>query len=150
MATDYAALRAALQAGDLVSLSDAEAAAKLNTETVSILKPGTYLAEGGILLVLGPTLGDATLSAIEQAAAGNSLLARIVRILRAQGAGGIDVGDPVVQAQLDGFVAAGIISAEAAAALKAHGATTISRAEAIPDWESPVTEAQVHHARTGV
>lgn len=149
MPGDYAALRAELLKPDLAGLSDVAAAAQLETDTVTVLVPGSFLTEGGILRVLGPVEGDAALSAVEAAAqAGSSLLQRAVRILRDIAGGGLDFGDPPVRAMLDQLQAGGVLSADQVAGLKAHGQSTITRGEAIAGWGLPASAADVAHARS--
>jgi hypothetical protein len=149
MAGDYLALRAELAKPDLAGLSDAAASAKLASDVVTALRPGAYLNERGILNLLGPTAGDAAMSAIEAAGeAGNSLLARVVRILHDPTGEGIDFGTTAVQAQLDALTAAGVLSAAQSGPLKAYGMTTTTRAQAVAGWGLPASAADVAHARS--
>lgn len=147
MPGDYAALKTELLQPDLAGLSDAAAAAKLASDTVTVLVPGSFLNERGILKLLGPVAGDAALSALEAAAASSSVLARAVRILHDSSGQGLDFGDPATRSQVDALEGP-VLTAAAAAALKGAGQRTITRAEAIPGWELTATESDVAHARS--
>jgi hypothetical protein len=148
MPGDYLALKAELLKPDLVSLSSPAAAAKLATDTVTLLVPGSFLSERGILKVLGPAAGDAALGALEAAAAAGGVLARAVRILHDSSGPGLDFGDPATRDEVDALTAGGVLTAAAGAALKGVGQRTITRAEAIPGWELPASEPDVIHARS--
>jgi hypothetical protein len=145
----YAALRAALEAPDLAKLTNTQAAAEL-AKPATRPKPGCFLAEGGILRVLGPIEGDAALAAIEKAAdAGDSISRRVVRILRDVAGGGIDFGDVATWGLLDAYQAQGVLAVRHVDALKAYGSETVTRAELIPGWERPAPLAAVTYARNG-
>jgi hypothetical protein len=83
----------------------------------------TILTEGGVMTVLGPTLGDQSLSAIEAAAGASgpyaSLLTRIIRLLRVGYPSGVDFGNDDVRSMLDTLQAAAILPAQAVRQLKA-------------------------------
>lgn len=135
---DYEVLKTEIESGplaeDLASAvktgNDTAVAAALNLPRTPGLRRGASLTERGILDLLGPVDGDAALSAIETAAgAGNSLLARVVRILRDYSGGGLDFGSASTQAQVDAMQSAGLLTAESAAAIKAYGTRLWSRGE---------------------
>lgn len=156
MSGDYSALAAELQSPDLAGLDDEAAAAKLNADAVSLPVPGRFLAEGGVLDLLGPTAGATAIGTIEFLAESDTmpdgsantykpLMAIVVRLLRKDG---IDFGGTTTQGMLDMLAAGGVLDPDAAAALKAHGTRTTSRAGAIEGWGVPVSEADVAHARS--
>lgn len=84
------------------------------------------LSERGVLSALGPTAGDAFLSALEAAAASADALPEPLRgyygaIRRAVGwlkGDGIDVGDAVTRTLLDALASAGVVNAASAGAVK--------------------------------
>ncbi len=90
---------------------------------------------GTVLRALGPTDGATTLDALDAASAGNSSIKWAMVMVKA---GTLDFGDPIVQAQLDALASAGVITAAAAAGLKAVAV--------VPD---PITWAQVNAALGG-
>lgn len=144
---NYIALKEELKKSDLADLSDVEAANKLNEDVSStIIVPQSFLTESGILRVLGPTDGNAALSSIETAAnSGNTLLQRVVRILRDIAGGGLDFGNNDVRAQIDQLQLSGILTESQASKLKAYAERKVSRGEAV--FGVAVTENEVRAAR---
>lgn len=148
MPGDYQALKAELAKGDLSGLAASSAAAKLNSDVVTVLRPGSYLMEAGVVAVLGLAAGNAAMAGFEAAAQVDPKMARVVRYLKGDGAKeGVDFGRADTHAQLDALVAAGVIQAADAAALKAYGQETKSRAQAVAGWDLQVTTADVTKAR---
>lgn len=151
MAGSYPALKGELQKGDLAGLSDAAAAAKLNSDPVVVLLPGTYLLKAGVASVIGFQAAAAAWKALTAAAALDSsgVLALFVDVLNGVGAAdGIDVGDVSTRAQLDTLQAMGILQPSDTAALKAYGSFVASRAQTIPGWGvGPVSADDVKKAR---
>jgi hypothetical protein len=86
----------------------------------------TLVDEGAILNILGPSAGDAALTAIEAAstAAGayESILARVVRILHL-GNDGLDLGNSETQAMLSALQTAGVLTSAQVSALLAAATT---------------------------
>lgn len=124
---DLEALKVELAKPEYQSLSDQQAADLLNLKNISALKPGTWATELTVLAVLGPTAGEAFLSALEAVANANDLVARAVRWLRSST--GIDLGNEFVQAQLTALAQANAVDSASAGTLIAYGTTMISRAE---------------------
>lgn len=146
---DYRALRDELAKPDLSALSDADAAAKLNADTVSSPKVGAaYANERGVLKLLGPTDGDAAMTSLESAAGSSSVLMRAVRILHDAGGPGLDFGDPATQGMVSQLQTQGVLTAPTAAALIAFGTSVVTRAQSIAGWALPVSAADVAHARS--
>ena len=124
---DIAALAAEIAKADYAGKTTVQKFAVLTTPSVIVPKPGTRLAELGVLDVLGPTEGEAFLQGLEAAAQSNSTLARIVRWLRTDY--GVDLGNATIQQQLLGLAQAGAVTQQSAQALIAHGSKQISIAE---------------------
>lgn len=124
---DIAALAAELAKSDYAGKTTAQKFAALTTPSVTVPKPGTRLAELGVLDVLGPTAGEAFLQGLEAAAQSNPTLARIVRWLRTDY--GVDLGNATLQQQLLGLAQLGVVTQQSAEALVAHGSKQISIAE---------------------
>lgn len=123
MTPDYPGLKAEIAKPAYQGQSDDAIVATLNAPGAAVLRPGSYLTEAGILRVLGPTTGDAALSALETASAGSSLLTRAVRILRDIAGGGLDFGLPETQGMLDSLQAQGVLVGAVVATLKEHGSS---------------------------
>jgi hypothetical protein len=124
---DYAALKTELNGEAYAGMAAAQKLAAINAKTITVPNPGTYVTELGVIDTLGVADGEAFLVAIETAAQASSTVARAVRWLKSTT--GIDVGNPIVQAQLSALVTANVVTAEAANALIARGSKQISRAE---------------------
>ncbi len=123
--------------------NDSGAAAAVNT--AGTLPPtiiSTTTTEGGVMTILGPTLGDQALTAIEAVAAAttpgtySSILTRIIRLLRVGYPSGVDFGNPDVRSMLDTLQAASILPAQAVSLLKAAAQvpTTIAASEVSRVW----------------
>ena len=101
------------------------------------------LSERGVLSALGPTAGDAFLTALEAAAASAVALPAPLRsyhgaIRRAVGwikGDGIDVGDAVTRSLLDAMASAGVVNAASASAIKR-----------LAERSDPVEEIEVRRA----
>jgi len=124
---DYAALQAELASEAYAGMSNSQKLAAINAKAITVPNPGTYVTELGVIDTLGFEAGETFLSAIESAAQAMPTVARAVRWLKSTV--GIDVGNPIVQAQLNALVAGSVVTAEAANALIARGSKQISRAE---------------------
>lgn len=120
------------------------------TTTGFKVRGSAILTERGIIDVLsaahGPSAADSFLTAIETAAQANSLLARIVRILRDYAGGGLDFADPIVHAQLDALVGGGVINSAHATTLKNYGLKSYTRAESLFGVNTTVTHNDVAKA----
>lgn len=127
---DMSILRTELNDTAYAGLSDAQAAAALNAPTRSRRKAAAFHTERGIVAALGPVMGESVLSKVEFAAQSNTLLARVVRWLRDYSeSGGLDLAATATRMQLDALQAAGVLTAEEVAALKALGEEPCSRAD---------------------
>ena len=147
---DYTALRAELDKPEYSGLSDAEAAALLNTADVVRLK-SHFVDPRGLVVILGPAAA-ATLVATLKAAT-DPTLQGVWLALSWPGdkdwPAGVDMGNPTSQAMIDQLAAAQLLPAEAAAALKASGTETVTRASLVPGWGvAPVVEQHVALARS--
>lgn len=151
MTGSYLALKAELAKPDLSGLSDTEAAAKLNSDAVTVLVPGSYLMKAGVAAVIGFGAAAQAWKSLTAAAAADSTGQLAMFIDFANGVGardGIDVGDPATRGQLDTLQAIGILQAADVAALKSYGQKSISRAQSVVGWEiGPVSAADVAKAR---
>jgi len=124
---DYEALKAELATEAYDGMDAAQKIAAINSKTITVASPGTYVTELGVIDTLGVEAGETFLTAIEAASLAVPTVARAVRWLKSTT--GIDVGNPIVQAQLTALSLGGVITAESAAALIARGSRQISRAE---------------------
>lgn len=112
------AILASAQAKAMADAGDDNGAAMAVAPTLTPITVDAYVGELGILAVLGPGDGDTALTNIEAASAQSSLLARVVRLLRSPA--GLNLGDPMTQAQLDALVTQGVLTQVWVNALKAH------------------------------
>lgn len=148
---DWPGLKAEVTKPAYNGLSAAQVVAAINAPGATAAVPGSYLAEGGILRVLGPTTGDAFLSGIEAAAAQagplQSLLNRVIRIVRDTAGGGIDFGNAATWAVLDQLQTASVVAADSVSALKAYGSApgpSIAQTLGFP----PITTSDLAAARS--
>lgn len=147
------ALRSELQKPDLSGLSNEAAAAKLNSDVARVeLVPGSFLDERGVYAVLATVIGEeaatTAIYSLRAAASTPGPLALAVEWLRGNvgvPAAGVDFGLAETHAKVDALVPA-IIPANGAAALKAYGTRSISRAVSV--YGSPVSAADVATARS--
>lgn len=140
---NYEALAALLAQAPYATMADAEAAAALNTPSVTVTRE-TMISERGLYARLGPVMAEEILQRLDLAAPSNAVIAR-VRSWLAPAAGGIDLGLDATRAQIDVLVAATVLTAEQGAAIKALGEYLVSPAEAA--GLGRVELGHVQHAR---
>jgi hypothetical protein len=112
--------------------TDPQIADSLNAQTLSGLAAGPVMVRYRTLVsAYGPALGDAVVDALEAAAAaGNKTLQRTLPTILGDGdSSGIDAANPVVRQTIDALAAAGVLSADQAAKIKALGEIAVSRAD---------------------
>ena len=115
-----AALAAKVAAPPLADLPDWRVAEVLNAPDPSlptiVTLEQTLLSPAGIMVILGPERGAAVLTAIETAAAVDPVMRWVLYILKN---GGVDTGHVFIRDGLDNLVAASVMTAAEAEALKA-------------------------------
>lgn len=113
-------LHARVTAPDLADLPDWQVADILNTPDPSlpavVTLERTLVGFGDVLRVLGPDAGAAFLDAVEKLSA---TVPRLKWALRIMAADGVNMADPVSRDQIDGLVAARLLTAVQGDALKA-------------------------------
>lgn len=112
--------------GDYPDSKDGTISAALNIKNVQTNKSRLVTART-LLAELNPTTAAAILDKLEAASAGNAVIKWAMKFLTADP--GLDIGHPNTLAMLDQLVAANVITAADAAALKGLSAVTISAAE---------------------
>lgn len=140
---DYAKLKAEIIARKLDTLALQPCADALNAVTVTITD-ATWATERTLYASLGPTIGEEILQRFEAAAAGNPVIARVRNWLK-PAEGGIDLGHPSTQAQLDALQAGGVLTAAHVAALKGLATQTVPLYQTYDG--RPFTADDVHNSR---
>lgn len=127
---DFQKLKTELRADPLArgyaNMTDAEAAASLNTPDRPMVVE-TYANAKTLLSHLGATPGAAVLDALETIAVSNSAVKWALKFITSPE--GIDVGNLETRAMLDQLVAATVLSAADVATIKMLAERQISRAE---------------------
>lgn len=113
-------LKDRITAPDLAALPDWQVADILNTPDPSlpavVTLERTLVGFGDVLRVLGPDAGAAFLDAVEKLSA---TVPRLKWALRIMAADGVNMADPVSRDQIDGLVAAHLLTTAQGDALKA-------------------------------
>lgn len=124
------------------ALADAgndEGAARRAAEIARVPAPALATERTVFAAFANPADGEAVLTALEAAAAGNGATARVVkRALRwlQPGEGGLDVGNASVRAMIDQLAAGGVLTPTQAATLKGLGErpATVSASDVSRAW----------------
>jgi hypothetical protein len=142
----YLALRAELQKPDLAGLTDADAAAALAEPVARPPRPVPIAEVESLAFRLGVMarlyVGSESTDAGFRAACQTALALFGSRLTE------VHLDDPATAQLLDALQAGTVLTADDRAALEALAVVTTSRAEAIPCWELPATEADVTRARS--
>jgi hypothetical protein len=149
---DYAALKSETLLPEYSGLSDADAATHYNAKTVFVRVRSVPIAE---VLKWG---GHGPLDAIDVAQTFTNADPAIQKAVRASAKAAMrmfngavtsfDVDDADNLKMVDLFVAEGVFSAADKASLLAKGDTTVPYYAQPDQWGSPVTAAQINHARS--
>ena len=124
------------------SMTDAEAAADLNTPRITQLRE-RFVDARTVYVLFGPADGEAALQAFETVAETNPVIKRTLNWMNPDQRG-VDVGLPAVRAMIDQLTP-GVFSTEQAAALKEEGEQSISRAQQL--GLGTATEGDVQRAQ---
>jgi hypothetical protein len=107
------------------AMTDGELEAALNAKTRTRIV-AARIGVGSVMSALGASAGAALLDTLEVIAASNSPVKWALRLLAADN---LDIGNAETRAQIDALAAAGVMTVEQAATLKALAEQPCSRAE---------------------
>ena len=116
-------------------------------DAVTVIVPGSSFNHRELMDVMDPVMAASILDKLEAAAATNSVVKWVLYSIK--GDAGIDLSRPNARAQIDALVAAGVLTASEAAALKALAERQGSRAELLFGIGTVVTAEDVSHALNG-